>query len=525
MNEVWLLTVLELRSAYGINQFRHTRDPKAKSRYRLLLGAWALVIAIVLGYVGGLVYGLCLLGLGEIAPMYLVTIASLVIFVFGIFKAGAVIFGRSGYDTLASLPVKPGSIAAGRFFAMYLQDLALTVLIFLPGMGVYALLQKPGLGFYPVCVVTAVFVPAIPLVVSTLISTAITALASRSKRKSLVQTALMLVFVLTMLLGSLALSSSAESITAEMLANLASTLADRLGGVYPPASWAGKAMGQSDLTALALYALVSLALTGLTLWLVARNFSAIMEKLGSFSSRQNYRLGSLDSRSLQKALFLREAKRYFSSSIYVTNTIIGPIMGCILAGVLCFAGVERIQSAIPLDIRPLLPFALGGVFTMMTTTACAISMEGKEFWLAKSLPIPTKALLDSKILLNLSLILPCYLVSEVLMIFALRPGLLQLVWLVVIPAAIIIFAVVFGITINRKLPSFDWEKEEQPVKQGASSAIGGFAGLLLSLVLMGLTVIVPASLQNLVNAGAVLGLGCLTWALYQKNNRTDLARL
>ncbi len=64
----------------------------------------------------------------------------------------------------------------------------------------------------------------------------------------------------------------------------------------------------------------------------------------------------------------------------------------------------------------------------LTTSCTSISMEGKQFWVIKSLPIPTKALLDSKITLNLGLMLPFYLISLAAIAIAVKPGLLELLW-------------------------------------------------------------------------------------------------
>ncbi len=525
MNEVLLLTALELRSAYGLNKFRHTRDPKAKNRFRLLLGVWTIVIAIAVFYVGSLVYGLCLLGLGQIVPAYLVTLASLLILAFGIFTAGSSLFSKKGYDILSSLPVRSSAIPTARFLALYAGDLALALVVMVPGVAVYAVLQQPGALFYGAAVLCTLLIPAIPLVISGALGSLILAVSSGMRQKSLVQTALMLAAVVGILLGAFSMGSSAEGMTAQMLADLASSLGNQLGRFYPPARWAGMAMLGRDFGGMLLYAGVSAALVALTLWLVGKYFHPIMGRLQCVSAKQNYSVGALESRGLLKALYIREAKRYFASSIYVTNTIIGPIMGVLMAGGLYFAGVDSIQSALPLDIAPLLPFVFAAVFTTMTTTACAISMEGKHFWVVKSLPIPAKTLLDSKILLNLSLMLPFYLVSEVLLALATKPNALELVWLVVIPALLIVFAVVLGITVNLKFHSFDWETEEQVVKQGASSAIGGFAGLLVSLALGALVLVTPAAWQSVADGSVCLVLILVTGLLYRKNNAADLAKL
>ena len=79
------LIKLELCNLYGWNVFRFTRDKKEKRKKQALMLTWAVVILLMLFYVGGLSYGLIFLGMGRIVPAYLIFICSIVIFFFGIF--------------------------------------------------------------------------------------------------------------------------------------------------------------------------------------------------------------------------------------------------------------------------------------------------------------------------------------------------------------------------------------------------------------------------------------------------------
>ncbi len=521
MNEIRTLTALELRKLYGFNKFRHTKDKKARNNYRLLLGAFLILIAMVVCYVGGLVYGLCILGMGNVVMAYLAFIASLLVFAFGIFKAGNQIFGHKGYDLLASMPLRQSSIVISRFVAMYAEDCILTLVVMVPGAVVYAFMQKPDFGFYLSAVLGSLLIPAIPLVAATLIGTVIMALSSRMKNKSLVQTVLMLLLVVGVLVGSFGMGSFAEELTPEMLTDLARTVSALIGKLYPPAVW----LGQGSLGGLALFAALSVGLMALAILIAAKHFHSIMRRLMTFSAGKSYAIGQMESRGLLKALYLRELKRYFSSSVYVTNTIVGPIMGCLLAGGLCFAGVDTVTQQIPLDLGKLMPFVFTAAFGMMTTTAVSISMEGKQFWIVKSLPIPAKTLFDSKILLNLSLMLPFYVLSEIFLVIALKPGMLELLWLLLVPGSILLFAVVFGITVNLKLHSFDWEQETQPVKQSASTALGGFAAPLISIALGFGIFFVPEQMTDLAMAAVCVLLLAGTAFLYQHNNKAKLESL
>ncbi len=527
MREFWTLTALELRALYGINKFRHTKDKKAKNNYRLVAIAFAMLAAMVVFYIGGLAWGLCQLGFGDILPMYLLTIASLIVFFFGIFTAGHRLFGAKGYDILAAMPIKTGSVVCSRLAVMYLEDLVLTLVILLPGAVVYGALVRPHIAFYFLAVLGALVTPVIPLVASLLIGTLILAISSRMKHKSLVQTALMLVFVVAILLASFSSGDLSEELTPEILGTLAGNIGALIASLYPPAVWMGEAMIGRSYIGILPFLLISVALAVICIGIATRIFHRVVRGLSTVSSGQIYKIGAMESRGLLKTLYVREAKRYFSSSIYVTNTIVGPIMGTIAAAALCFAGVDSLAGVLPtaMPVTVLVPFVIAVPFCMMPTTAPSISIEGKQMWLVKSLPIRAKTLFDSKILLDLSLILPFYLVSEILLIIALRPDLIALLWLLLVPALLILFTVVFGIAVDLRFHRFDWEKEEQVVKQGASVGIGGFAGALVSLGLTGLRMLVPDSIGHLVTLGICAILAIATYLVYCKNNTADLARL
>ena len=159
---------------------------------------------------------------------------------------------------------------------------------------------------------------------------------------------------------------------------------------------------------------------------------------------------------------------------------------------------------------------------MMPTTCSSISLEGKQWWIVKSLPIQTKDLFDSKILLNLSLIAPAYVIAELVLIFALKPVALELIWLLFIPVLMICFSSVFGITMNIKFPLFQWENEVAVVKQSASAFFGGIVGFLLVLLCMVPVLAVPAEYSMWVKLGVCSIVGVMTVVLYRTNNKVNL---
>lgn len=261
--------------------------------------------------------------------------------------------------------------------------------------------------------------------------------------------------------------------------------------------------------------------------LVSVRFHEICRGLYSTGATHDYKMEHLQKSSVMRALYYREWKRYVSSGVYVTNTIIGPFLAVIFACSILVIGMDKLQDSmgIPVDIRGVVPFLLGGIFCVMPTTCTSVSLEGKEWWIVKSLPIKSNELFACKLLMFVSLIAPFYVVSELLLVIALKPDVRELLWLVVIPVVMVVFSGVFGITVNVKLPVFDWENEVAVVKQSASSLLGGIGGMLIVMLCAIPVVLVPALYEDVVKLGICLAIVGVTIVLYRKNSQVNLLEL
>ena len=484
LKQIKLLTKLELCNIYNLNVFRFSKDSQKQKRTLGIMILWCFLVAGLVFYVGGLSYGLLMLELHELIPAYLITLASMLIFFFSIFKAGSIIFRKGGYDILCSLPVNRSAIVISRFLRLYIENLVLSFLILLPGLFVYIWFLKPSPAFYITGALTLLSLPLLPLTAAILIGTVITGISSRMKHKNLVAAGLTILFALLIIYGSSMLSFMEDSITPEMLKELSTIIMGTLEKIYPPAVWFGSAMITGNLRQCLLCTCLFLSVFVAMEILVSIFFHSICQNLFVTSATHNYKIKTLKKNSLTASLCKREFKRYFSSSIYVTNTIISPIMGCILSVVLFFTGTDSITSSLPFPLDPssLAPFIIAAVFSMMPATATSISMEGKNWWIIKSLPLSPKSVLNANILMNLLLILPFYLISEAFLIPALKPTLSDAIFLILIPALTILFSCVYAIAINLHFPVLNWENEVTIVKQSFSSFLGGMGASVLSIL-------------------------------------------
>ena len=321
--------------------------------------------------------------------------------------------------------------------------------------------------------------PLLPLTIATALGAGVTALTARMKHKSIVSAVVSLLCCFVIVLGSLFLSGSSTQMSEAMMRNLAETMDRKISQMYYPATWYTKAVVSGSFVDFLLLVAVSVGLFVLLIAVLQKNFLSICTALNATSAKNDYKMQKLARSSKLSALCKKEAKRYFASSAYVTNTMFSPVFMVILALALFFVGPQKVESLMQMPgvIMRAMPFVLAAMMAMMPISACSVSMEGKEWWRLMTLPVRKKDIVNAKLLFPVLLVLPFYVVAEFFTILALKPSVMEAVWILVIPALYLLFLDVLGLAINFAMPVFEWENEVRIVKNSASVTITLFAGM------------------------------------------------
>lgn len=522
IKQIKLLTKIQLCNLFSINEFRYTKDKKRKFQIALFGAIWFLVLGYIAAYAGGISFGLCSLQVGQFVPAVLSMSVAMVVFLFTTFKAGAVIFSKKSYDLQMPLPVSTTTVVISRFLTMYVTNLGLTLFVMIPGFLVYGCMEKTGIFFYLYGIIGILFLPLLPLTAATIIGAGMVAIASRYKRKNLVEIILTFAFVLVLFLGSFSMTGMEEGDINEMLYNMAEMLETKISSTYPPALWLSNAMILENHLQMLLFVGSSILLFVVLILVLQKNYVKICSILHAHGAGKAYEMDALQSKSILRSLWERELRHYFSSSIYVTNTMIGYLMMVVVALALLVMGTEKVETAIGVTgvVSRVLPIVLGMVAALMPTTASSISIEGKEWWIAQTLPISMKQLITSKILMNITVVMPFYFVSEILACIAVKPKGTELLWLVLIPALYIILGAVSGMVINLKLPVFNWESEVYVVKQSAAVFVSMLTGMICGVVPMAIMILcqnLSADLLYVAIALVMVGLIVCSYMMIRTN--------
>lgn len=522
--QIKLLSYVQLVNLFGLNEARYSRDTKKRKRLITMACLYAFVILMMAFYIGGLAYGFVVIGAGEIIPLYLSLVGSIVILFFTIYWAGPVIFNLKTYDNTIVLPVKPTAIVISRLLTVYLFNTGLSLLVLVPGILVSGLFLKPVVSFYVMMLLGAFILPLIPMTIAMVLGALIYSLSSRMRRKNLAVIIFTFAVVLAFILVPLLLPMG-EGVTDKDIIQMISNTIVQAGRLYPPSLWFADSVVGVNWGIFLLFIGGSALFFGIIAILVGWKFKAICSALSSHAAKRNYVMESQSSRTVLGALYKKELRRYFSSSIYVVNTAMGYLLSVILAAGIAFIGIDVIlkEVALPTGMEmSFIPLIMAMMCAISPTTTSAISIEGKHWWLTQSLPVKSETVFISKLMVNLTIALPCYVLSTILLCIGLKPRGLEWLWIILLPLVYNLFTSILGLVINIKMPMFNWESETTAVKQSKSTLVALLLGFISIAIPIALLQILPTQWHGLLLAGITAVLAVLTVVLYQWIRRIRL---
>ncbi len=497
MREFWILTKLQASSLFGINKILHMKNAEEKKQGKRSLGA-LIAMVFALGYIS-ILYSIMLssafatLGILPTLLGLMALASSLLILVFSIFETKGVLFGFGDYDIVMSWPVDIRAVAASRVASMYAYNFIYGFLLLFPAGVIYALKAGPAWWFYPLFLVLMLLIPALPTILGAMLGTALTLATARMKKSNLFS----IVAQMALVIGIMALSMrGSTSITdPSKITDSAYAIKHLIETTYPPAVWFQNTLADGSLPDLAWLLLLTIVSVGLLLLWLGRNFVFINSRIQSkprgetFVMRRQVRTGKAS------ALFRRELKRYFSSTLYVVNTAFGYVMLLAAGAAIMLKAADVLkfldmQDVSPTALAAAVPFVLGWIASMGSTTASSISMEGKSLWIVKSLPVSARDWFFSKLMVTLVMAVPCIIIASTMAVIGLKPGITDAIWMYLIPLSYSIAFGVFGLWLNIRMPRLDWKTEAEVVKQGGSTMVSIFAGMGAGfgpMILAGLT--------------------------------------
>lgn len=509
-----LLLGVELRRLGRWNEFCHSRDRQFRRSWLAMAAVGAMLILLFAFYATAASVGMQWLGLGALSPGCLYAAAALTLAVFEISRAGTMLFSDAFCQQAAPLPVPRAALLLSRFLAVYLPDLLVCTLLIGPSICLFVV--GNGLAALPAALLGLLTLPLLPLAVAALLGAAITTGTARLRHGKLIGNLLLLFFTLVMLALCFGASASLPAEEANLLALVEPAL-QRVVKTYPPAFWWSRALNGEASWLLPLVA-VSFLSVGLLLLLAAPHYPSLCAALHAGGGKRTAAAIPRHAERPIAALFWREWRRYLGCGIYLTNTAVGYLLLVLLAAGYRLGGAQAFAAlGLPDDGAAFLPLVFGFLLCLAPPSACAVSLDGPQWDLLRSLPIQTANFINSKLLLNLAVGGPCWVAASLFMLGT--PG---AEWNIAVSGLYLVFGAVLGLAVNLHLPLLHWDNETQVVKQSAAVLVTMLGGTVAA----GL----PAAALALFPAGIVYPALCallpaLTAALYLHSRRFAWQRL
>ena len=477
-----LLIRLKLRNCLGLNEVIHGKDGRKSLRMTGMLLAYLLLGGMMIFYLAAAAFLLCLTGAGESVPAFAALVSGGVIFIFSFLKAGLLLFDAADLERLLPLPLQPVSIIVSRFFILYAEELFFSAAIVLPTSLVYLVMERPGAGFLLTTLLALPFQPLLPLTAAAVLGTLVLAAGAGMKHRGAVPVILTMGLSMLVVAGSFALSFTVGMEDPDMgeLGGLLEAAVAAGIRFYPPAGLYAAGVTDQSILPLLLFVVLSAGVFSVFVAAAGPRFRKISAVLIQRSAGKRFQMGVQRLNPVWRAEYFRELRRYFSSHIYVSNTLVIYVLMLACVAALAVTGNERIAEAMQLpeeEIRRMLrvsiPFMLAFFAAMGNTTTVSVSIEGKQLWLLQSLPVRPQEVFLGKMLVNLTVAVPSVLLS---VLAAALGGWMDGIWTAAFPLVFLWPISAIGVWVNLKLPSFDWESETNVVKQSLSLPISMLAG-------------------------------------------------
>ena len=502
-NKYKILLRMQLYNLFGINRLLHSHDKHEKQRSVVIAVLGLIAGTIFIIYVARFSNMMAKAGMEEMIPTLMVIISSLTTLVLTFMKSTGILIGLKDYDMVMSMPVSIVWIVTSRITLLYFINFIICFVAMIPSSIVYIIYTRPSFSVFFFLFGALLFTPVIPMIFSFTLGVIIVAISSRTKYNHIFSLVLSTVVVLLIVF----MTTKMQLMDADEITNLGGTLANILNKLYPPASLISVALSRVDWGSFVLFISISLLMGFLFVGVVSHYYKFLNTAIFSHHVNKNYRIGKLKDSSAFMALYKKEFRRLISCTIYALNSCIGIVLLLVISvfAIFFFSNTLKEQlevAGLVKDISDTMPIVLSIFVSITSTTAASLSLEGKNRWIMCSVPVSSKTVFDSKIAVNLTVILPPLYVS-IFIVKWIFPYPIQTILIFIIPTVYAFFVSVLGMYLNIKFPKYDWNSEYYAVKGGAISVLATVgSGMVSSLIPLCFCIIIPKYRE-------VIMLGCI----------------
>jgi ABC-2 type transport system permease protein len=395
------------------------------------------------------------------------------------FRASGSLFYYKDFEIIAPLPIHSRTVFIAKLTVLMLMLYIMSFLATGPIVFSYFYWNGFDLVSFIIYIIAMFFIPLVPVIFISFLSLLMAILTSKIRGSKIIN----LILMFALFLGIFAFSFSLNSVDSNPLTGQIDLFAG-LRSSYPPLGWFIDAIAKKEILPLIYLILSHGALFALFIVLVFPlvNFT---NKRGIRSNiKKHHKAINYHQQHIMVSLIKKELSKFFNITLYALNAGLGPVILVIasVASIFYKSNVESILADMigtGLEIELLLMVFLGFSISMTYTSSISLSLEGKNFWVLKSLPIKAETIMYAKVLFNVLLIGPIAVFSILLFGYSMSIAFVNQLLLILLVLGFT-FAVSFmDAVFNLYVPKFDYINDVEVIKQSASALLGIFGGFAL----------------------------------------------
>lgn len=419
--------------------------------------------------------------------------AFLISFMLTAFYAQGSIFEAKDNEMLLSMPVRPSAILGSRLGALYFLNFFFAA-AFMAAAGIVKLTSggtavAGGVIIYVLCVF---LLALISTTLSCLLGWAVSLITRRMRNKAIFQ----LVFSLLLLGGFYVFFFGDITRHLKTVTENSAGIANVFRGALYPFHAMGMACTGKGFTEFLIFAAICIVPFVLVCLLLNKSFVKIVTSRAG-AKRIKYEAKTLKGSSVAWAMTKKDLSRFFNNSSYMLNSGLGLIYSIGMSIFVVVSALNRPAEATPgsgfldkmfnavgTDNLPFLFCVFLAFFASMTCiSGPSISVEGKNLWILKSMPVRAAEILKGKVLSHLLLSIPASLICSAIFLFVLqKASAAVLICLFIMPVLAHVFCALVGVIGNLYMGKLNYPSIAKAAKSNSGSLIPALCTMVVSTV-------------------------------------------
>ncbi|MDO4458889.1 MAG: hypothetical protein Q4C42_02235 [Clostridia bacterium] len=481
--------LFEINSAYFMNNKTGKRRSTAGTVGFISLFAFVfLSVAFMFFGIGSMMGDALINGTTDWLFFALMGMMSILLGTFGsVFNTYTSLYKAKDNEMLLSMPIPASKILFVRVIGVFLMSLLYTTLAWIPSSMVYMTITGFTVTKLAIALILDVFITVFVSVLTCLLGWVVALASGRMKNKNIVITILSVAIFALYYYVCIKLNSLLQSML---------LYTEQIGSAVKSWIWPIYQLGMAatgNLVSLLLFVGFTTILFAVCCYVLSRTFIRITTSSEN-TVKAVYREKKAQMKSTSSALLSRELKHYASSTVYMLNTGLGLVILPVLAVLaiikkdFLLSYIAMIATELPGVVALVPAIIIAGLCTIISTNAVSapsVSLEGKNIWIAQTLPVDTYSVLKAKLQLHMVLNFIPTVFTAIVLSTVLGVGIPMTVIITVLAVIYIRFSAEFGLMMNLLKPNLTWTNEAYPVKQSMSVFIALFGGWFISLAIFG----------------------------------------